>query len=265
LIPLCIMAAVIGVRGCQTIRKSAAQSNRTYSRAYGMYAVMMTCSGLSHCVVPSSTNLVFNFLVTFLDLALTSSIAFHFGLAALADLGLDEDGKMMRLLVTLGETGIFGAWLWYGYLHPTGYAFWYLYVGVIVVCCGAYVLTQAFLLLRNRFRGLCWIALGVTAGGVGLWCALNRGSLCARFGANFGSSFWWDALSNIAMTALVGYYLASRDIPAPVPATDEEEMREFTLPEEAQDAPPAYAAAVSAAAHPQVIYMPLPMYPSPQQ
>jgi hypothetical protein len=264
LIPLCIMAAIIGYQGSGVIRLSKAKGYKTYSRAYGMYAIMMTCSGLAHCVVPSSTNIWFNFVITFLDLALTSSIAFHFGLAALVDLGLDEDGKFMTTLTWSGLGSIFALWMWFGYLHPTGYAFWYLYVGVIVICCGFYVLAQAILLIRNGLRGFMWFATGAAAGGIGLWCALNRGLLCTKFGANFGASFWWDALSNVAMIALAGYFLTSRDIPVlPPTQEDDEQNADLEAQQYEQEAPPTYHEASTGSAHPQVVYIPVPMYPSP--
>jgi hypothetical protein len=267
LIPLCLMAAMIGIRGAKAIAMTGAKGYKTYSHAFGMYAVMMTCSGLAHCIVPSSTSAVFNFVVTYLDLALTSSIAFHFGLAALADLGMDENGKMMSFLTTFGEVLIFGLWYYFGYLHPTGYAFWYLYVGLIVICCGFWVLAQAVMLLRNGLRGMMWFTTAAAAGGIGLWCALNRGIMCARFGANFGASFWWDALSNLAMIALAGYFFTSRDIPAATPTDDQEDL-ELGHEDDEQDhsdLPPAYQHAASPAAHPQIVYIPLQMYPSPHE
>jgi hypothetical protein len=265
------MAAMIGIRGAKAIYATKAKSSSTYSRAYAMYAVMMTCSGLAHCVVPSSTSAVFNFWVTFLDMTLTSSIAFHFGLAALADLGFDEEGKPMKALMSLGEIAIFSLWLWFGFIHPTSKAFWYLYVGLIVICCGAYVLVQGVLLIFNGFRGFAWFAAGAAAGGVGLWCALNRGFLCSKFGANFGGSFWWDALSNIAMLALAGYYLTSRDMPNPPPSEEQQADEDGLFVEDLENPelpsyhdlphnnPPAYSA------HPQIVYIPLQMYPTPRE
>lgn len=262
------MAALIGARGSSTIVASAAKGWRTYGRAFVMYAIMMTCSGLAHTVVPSSTNQIFNFWITYMDLLLTSSIAFHFGLAALVDIGLDETGLIGRLIFVLGEVSLAALWYYFGYLHPTGLAFWYLYFGVTVVCCGFYVLTQIVILVRNRFRGFTWLATAASAGAIGLYCMLNRDLMCKRFGANFGGSFWWDAFSNIAMVSLVGYFLTSRDLPTLSPATEEEFDLERQPEEEeehqSESLPPTYhdvIAPEAGAAHPQVVYIPLQMYP----
>lgn len=255
------MAAYIGVRGYQTISATMAKGYQTYGRAYRMYAVMMTCSGLAHCIVPSSTSVWFNFWVTYLDLVLTSSIAFHFGLAALVDLGMDEAGKALRAGLYSGETAIAGLWFYYGFLAPSGLAFWYLYFGLIAVCCGFYVFAQLYLLARNGFRGFASFALGAAAGGIGLYCMLNRQLMCNLFGANFGASFWWDALSNQAMVALAVYYLTSRDLPALQAESDHFDLESQT---EQDELPPAYQDAIAAptgAAHPQIVYIPLQVYP----
>lgn len=263
------MAALIGIRGSQTIYASAAKGWRTYGRAFRMYAIMMTCSGLAHTVVPSSTNQFFNFWITYLDLLLTSSIAFHFGIAALVDIGMDETGLFGSLIFVGGEVALAGLWYYYGYIKPTGYAFWYLYFGVTVVCCGFYVLTQIVILLRNRFRGFTWLATAASAGAIGLYCMLHRDLMCKRFGANFGGAFWWDAFSNIAMVSLVGYFLTSRDLPALPAATEEEFDLERQSEEEETQAsealPPTYHDVINEPetgnAHPQVVYIPLQMYP----
>lgn len=203
-----------------------------------------------------------------MDLALTSSIAFHFGLAALADLGMDETGKKMSFLQMLGEVLIFTLWYYFGYAHPTGYAFWYLYVGMIVVCCGFWVVVQAIRFIFTRGRGLTWFLTAAAAGGLGLWCALNRSLLCTRFGPNFGSSFWWDALSNLAMIAIAGFFFTSRDMPTLPPANEADDLEWGADSQENEqqheDLPPAYQAP-SASAHPQIVYTPLQMYPSPHE
>ena len=264
------MAAMIGIRGSSLIYASGAKGFRTYGRAFRMYAIMMTCSMLAHCIVPSSTNHMFNFWATYLDLVLTSSIAFHFGVAALVDLGLEETGKIATFLVAFGEAAIAGLWLYYGYLYPTGAAFWYLYFGMIVVCCGFYVLSRIIILVRDRFRGFVWFAAAASAGAIGLYCMLNRETMCKRFGANFGSTFWWDALSNSAMAALCGYFLTSRDLPILAIAEEEEfdlERQEEQYEEDYEDEqhPPTYHDAINAPAtgdaHPQVVYIPLQVYP----
>lgn len=263
------MAALIGIRGSQAIYASAAKGWRTYGRAFRMYAIMMTCSGLAHCIVPSSTNQFFNFWITYLDLLLTSSIAFHFGLAALVDIGMDETGKVGTFLFILGEVSLAANWYYFGYLHPTSNAFWYLYFGVTVVCCGFFVLAQTVLLIRNRFRGFTWLATAASAGAIGLYCMLDRQGMCKRFGPNFGAAFWWDAFSNIAMVCLVGFYLSSRDIPSlPAPVADEEFDLERQHQEEESEVdavqPPTYHDAINGPAgdaHPQVVYIPLQMYP----
>jgi len=270
------MAAMIGIRGSSFISLTKAKGYLTYRRIYAMYAVMMTCSGLAHCIVPSSNSALFNFIVTYLDLALTSSIAFHFALAALADFGLDESGCIMQGLFAAGEVLIFGLWLWFGYIHPSTNAFWYLYVGIIAISCSAYVIFQTILLCCNKFRGFGWLASGAVAGGVGLWCALNRGLLCAKFGANFGASFWWDAFSNIAMLALAGYYLNSRDLPYLAALDDAENAMdvESATQENNEPAPPSYhdlsdphafQAPPAYGDHPQVVYIPLQVYPVPRE
>lgn len=263
------MAAMIGIKGYKLLSATKAKSYHTYSRAFAMYAVMMTCSGFVHTIVPISTNAWFNFVVTYLDMVLTSSIAFHFGLAALSDIGVDENGKVSKALLFVGEQLIFGLWFYFGWLRPTTNAFWYLYVGVIVVCCGFWVLTQLVLMIRNKMAGFTWFALAAFAGGAGLWAELNQSLFCRLFGPNFGASFWWDALSNMAMVCITGYFFASREIPTPAPTEEQVEQdveHGLEYEQEAnEDLPPAYQVAASKAAHPQIVYIPLQAYPTPNE
>eukprot|EP01102_Stenamoeba_stenopodia_P002682 TRINITY_DN1253_c0_g1_i1.p2 TRINITY_DN1253_c0_g1~~TRINITY_DN1253_c0_g1_i1.p2 ORF type:complete len:149 (+),score=23.35 TRINITY_DN1253_c0_g1_i1:640-1086(+) len=111
------------------------------------------------------------------------------------------------MVVTYILTGV--AWLVTIRLNSTE-GFMLLYVGVIGISCGIYTVAEFVSLVVRKGTGFMWLALGGAFGGFGLYSIVSPTFnlyLCATLGANLGGEFLWFLCSDLAMWALLNYYL----------------------------------------------------------
>jgi len=124
LIPTCLLAAVIGITGFVTITRLAKTlSNPLYRISFLSYACMMTSSMIVNCLLPNlSQDQVptgIALYVSLIDLGLTSSIAYSFGINGLIDSGLLKPLSLLTYMLFFGGFGAcFGGWI---YIFTSGW------------------------------------------------------------------------------------------------------------------------------------------------
>lgn len=167
---------------------------------------------LVHTVTTSLNNATFSLLVMIIDLGLTSSIAISFFWNGLVDLRLiDDRSPCARSAMTLSYILMIATWT-YAIVNKIQNAFNYLYSGVILIACGLYLVFQLVAMCRNRRFSRFFLSAGIF-GAAGMWAMKNGAWVCARFGATWNSSFWWDFFSDLAMIAILYFYFDTR-VPA---------------------------------------------------
>jgi len=218
-IPACLLAVIIGLYGGRVVRTLAPKvGSYSYSISYTMYCYMMWHSMLIHCITPTINNIWVTFVVGLIDAGLTSSIAASFMFNAFVDnQWISESSCKGKALMFGTYIAIFVAWA-VSLLRQWQNAFLVLYVGVIAMCCGLFLVAELYYLARNNWNGVCWLIVGGLCGGVGLVACVNPVAVCAMFGKWLNASFWWDILSDLAMMALLKYVFASRT-DATIPAS----------------------------------------------
>ncbi len=103
--------------------------------------------------------------------------------------------------------------------------FFYLYVGVIALSGGFYILVETVHVMRSGdYQGLRtpthklhtlillgWVALGGVSGFVGLSAVAFPSIdlwMCRTFGCHFAGDFLWFVLTDVSMFSLYKYYMA---------------------------------------------------------
>eukprot|EP01122_Echinamoeba_exundans_P001584 TRINITY_DN11606_c1_g1_i1.p1 TRINITY_DN11606_c1_g1~~TRINITY_DN11606_c1_g1_i1.p1 ORF type:complete len:326 (+),score=66.74 TRINITY_DN11606_c1_g1_i1:23-979(+) len=256
-IPACLWAVAIGFIGARYIRNltPGVRGSWSYKVTFLMYGVMMWHSMLVHTVTTSINNPTFTLLVAIIDLGLTSSIAVSFFWNGLVDLRLiDDRSPCSHAPMFLSYVLMIGAWT-YALVHKINNAFNYLYLGVILVACGSYLVFQVITMFRNKKFSRFFLSAGIF-GAAGIWSMKNNAVLCARLGPALNGSFWWDIFSDLAMIAILYFYFDTRvpveEDPAPqsccsrgqcernytpVASTNEHELQEVRTDAELQAQP----------------------------
>jgi len=215
IIPLCALAAAIGVLGFVKAKQTGKEGSLSYSFTFLMYAFMMTAAMITDSLTNLFPGKLWNLIIPLLDASLTSSIAFAFSIDGLVDVGIMEDGIWSVLSILIAIIVFFIAWFIVvvtGHLNDT--AFLVLYIAVIIICCGAYAICQLVFLYRNGLRGSHWLLLGIVAGSIGFSPLVNNKAalyFCSWLGPKlsptFGPEFIWFLGSDFAVWLLVLYFV----------------------------------------------------------
>ena len=114
--------------------------------------------------------------------------------------------KYLGMLV-LTCAPVWYGWAWALILDPTPahaeWAFHWLYIALILVCCGGYGLIELRYILSGRFHGGILPLIGALAAGA---VGVKAIGICSWPSIQFSGQFWWFALSDVAMYFLFEYF-----------------------------------------------------------
>lgn len=241
LIPTCLLALYIGVSCSNRIAdlKSHFPSRWFYQRAFFLYGIMMTSAMILHCLIgdeqvsTTDNNNNVNFVefirlfVTVIDVGLTSNIAITILFCGLCDIKFfNPQSTATRYLLTVIYFCIFLLWA-LGLVNGWDWVYKVLYLGVIGVSCGIYLLTQLCLKAgRRAFSAL--LAAGLY-GGFGLMAtAIGAEHICRSEGPiwsqYFGPEFIWFLFSDISMAFLCLYVIRANQAKKILPRTCAEDF-----------------------------------------
>jgi len=190
-----------------------------YSITFFMFGIMMSDAAFADTILPlnENTDSWSYWICMMVDLTLTSSVGLSFFWNGLVDVGiLNEDNSSTLAAMLLSYIGIFLGWVYVSYYQLWLTGFPYLYIDLIAVSCGTYLLTETIHVIRTKdTAGLGWVALAGLSGLVGLasiavpsldvWC-------CHTFGCFYSGNFWWFLLTDVAMYSMWRYYAARIEI-----------------------------------------------------
>ncbi|CAF4463394.1 unnamed protein product [Rotaria sp. Silwood2] len=225
IIPLCILALLIGLYCSQKISKLPGKfpTRWLYQLTFFLYGMMMTSACILHCCLgdpqklshtlqnnDTDSILPIQLLFLIIDVGLTTSIAVSFLFCGLCDINfLNPKSNYTRFLLmssyftvfVLWTLGIFNQWPWITNV---------LYTGVISVCCFIYLLTQLF--IKSNRRALPALVVGGIYGAVGLFLAsFGAEYVCKSEGPfwsqYFGPGFLWYLFSDISMAFIFLYVI----------------------------------------------------------
>jgi len=229
LVPLSLIALVIGIFASRNVRATQAPSSKLYALSLFMYGIMMTSAMFADSLLggwingqaPHGVLAWAKFLIAWVDVTLTSSIAVSFFFNGLSDLGkLNEDSKTARVVMFGTYVAIGIAWfyaLWINWL----WAFPILYLLLVFLACSGYVLCELIYLCRGNARGLGHLIAAGAFGLLGLLClVMYPPKLCIVFTSWWGNSEWWFFFSNCAVWSVYQYFMANRTPTRPSPRSD---------------------------------------------
>jgi len=208
LIPTCLLAALVGLYGYRTISSlTNVKGHTVYALSFLMFACMMTDAMFVHCFVAGEDTWL-AYVLGLIDVGLTSSIGLSFLFNGLVDVGLMQGNTFPSFMVMFGSYGlIFGAWI-YALQYHVRNGFLVLYLGVILVGCGTYCVTQLYSLVKSgRWEGSGWLGVAGAAGGVGVLAIFVNTWLCTNVSPYLSGEFVWFLLSDVAMWGILNYYL----------------------------------------------------------
>jgi hypothetical protein len=211
LIPSCLAALVLGIIFSKRMYRTKTDSNIFYAVTFMAIGVMMTISMLNHCFFPlnlSEDNFFYS-LAAFLDVDLTSTIAFLFLLDGLLDLRIiNQNQRRTYKVFVVGFLSISLGWL---ITMSTGWelGFLVMYLGIVGVGCGSWCFIQVWIMIRKRdFKGLGYFLIAGFSGLVGLVSVADQGIdqfFCENFGCLFAQQFLWFLVTDIAMFCIYKY------------------------------------------------------------
>lgn len=208
LIPTCLLAALVGLYGFRTISQhSNTRGHVVYAMSFLMFACMMTDAMFVHCFLTGQKTLL-SYLVGLIDVGLTSSIGLSFLYNGLVDVGVMKENTLSSFVVMFGSYAlIFCAWV-YEFQHSIRDGFLILYLGIIMVGCGSYCITQVYSLYKmGRWEGSGWLGVAGLAGGVGVAAIFTNTWLCTNVSPYLSGEFVWFLLSDVAMWGILNYFL----------------------------------------------------------
>eukprot|EP01105_Mastigella_eilhardi_P002389 TRINITY_DN1293_c0_g1_i3.p1 TRINITY_DN1293_c0_g1~~TRINITY_DN1293_c0_g1_i3.p1 ORF type:complete len:257 (+),score=59.92 TRINITY_DN1293_c0_g1_i3:412-1182(+) len=177
---------------------------------------MMPASCIFNCFMLYESDW-FHSVIGEIDLSLTSSIATSFFWSALSDAGFIDARKNKKWLWAMLASYVLLFLAWYiMYFSPwkvdPTMTFKILYMGVVGVTCGTYVIVEIVLMIvksQPRGRRICLLLAGLT-GGFG-FVAIEIPSvnewLCHSLGPLFAGNFWWFLFSDVAMFLLFCFFM----------------------------------------------------------
>eukprot|EP00761_Pharyngomonas_kirbyi_P009331 gb/GECH01009347.1/.p1 GENE.gb/GECH01009347.1/~~gb/GECH01009347.1/.p1 ORF type:complete len:301 (+),score=57.59 gb/GECH01009347.1/:1-903(+) len=215
LFPTCILALIIGVFTSSQIReKLEFNAKWMYSTTFFMFGCMMSTAAFVHCF-SHFLDAVLQFILGIMDVGLTSCIAAGFFWCGLADVGLIDPRKIFSKFVFFGSfILIFSGW-YYTLTTQWSNGFLVMYIGVVMVGCGTYLLTQLKYIISHFSMGTIeYLSLGGLAGIIGMFAMLRSQDICQllgeKWGTLIGGDFWWFFMSDVAMYFLYRYVMVRK-------------------------------------------------------
>ena len=175
---------------------------------------MMTDALIVHCFVRGlaggSTDNWASLIFELIDVGLTSSIGLAFLFDAIIDTGLIKDTNPLTFVAYgLGVLVIF--YEWFRTLtgkFPNGSEI--LYMGIIAVGCGSWVLIQFFLIIwHENWKGFKYLFLAALSGGIGFFPLIDskaQNYLCESFGCHWNAQTLWFIMTDVAIYFIYRYY-----------------------------------------------------------
>jgi hypothetical protein len=213
LVPCCIGALYLGVTLSKKVWKMNTLSSRMYGTTLLMVGIMMTCASMFDCILADNVNQnswLYNFFGV-MDVGLTSSIGYAFLIDGLIDCGiLDPKKQKTYYIFYAGMAAIFYGWiLCFEGTWPA--AWFYLYLGVVAIGCGSWVIIQiALLYFSNNTRGWLDLLGASIAGGLGFFNLMDTKWQvweCEHLSCYWGSDFTWFIVTDVALYFIYQYYV----------------------------------------------------------
>nr|AEN94437.1 hypothetical protein [Philodina roseola] len=210
-LPTCILALIIGLTTSNSLAKIPGKfpSRWFYTLTFFLYGIMMTSAGILHCFIGDerATADFLTLFVAVVDVGLTSNIAISFLFCGLCDIKFfNPKATVTKYLLFICYFTIFALWT-FGILNEWSWIYHVLYDGVIVVCCGLYLLTQ--LCLKAGRRSLPIMIVGGIYGALGLLATYFSDRVCESEGPFWsqyiGPEFIWFLFSDISVAFLYLY------------------------------------------------------------
>lgn len=210
-LPTCILALIIGLTTSNSLAKIPGKfpSRWFYTLTFFLYGIMMTSAGILHCFIGDerATSDLLNLFIAVVDVGLTSNIAISFLFCGLCDIGFfNPKSSATKYLLYLCYLIIFTLWT-FGIVNEWAWTYHVLYDGVIVVCCGLFLLTQLCLKSARRYLPIMFVA-GIY-GGLGLAATRFSDRVCdseGPFWAQYiGPEFIWFLFSDFSVAFLYLY------------------------------------------------------------
>lgn len=212
LIPCCLMALYLGITLSRATIKTKTNANVVYAITFLMVGCMMTFAMIGDTLLPLnvSDKSPLLILVFTCDVGLTSSIGYSFMIDGLVDAGiLHQNKKSTYWILGGGMAAIFSGWI-YTFITQWKYGFTIMYLGVVAITCGSWVVIQiALMVISKNCKGLKYFFLAAFTGGFG-FCSLMNAKLnawmCETFTCYFGSEFIWFFVTDTAIYFIYLFY-----------------------------------------------------------
>jgi len=95
-------------------------------------------------------------------------------------------------------TAVFVAWA-ATFIYKWANGFLVLYVGIIAICCGSFVVAEIYYLARKaKWAGFQWLLIGGVLGLIGLYACTHPAVVCALSGKWANASFWVRLLFHLS-------------------------------------------------------------------
>jgi len=212
LLPTCLGALIIGMTLAYKVRQMKTRNYLFYATIFAMVGTMMTFAGITDCLIPHilPKNIAIHYFFGIVDVGLTSSIGYAFLIAGLLDCGvLSQDSPITWALLGSGMTAIFYGW-WLSFTGAWKAGFFILYMVVIAIGCGAWVIIQFTLIILDKdWKSLKWLLFAGAHGGFGLYSIMSQKIItwiCRHVGCHWAINFIWFVVTDTAIYFIYRYY-----------------------------------------------------------
>ncbi len=172
----------------------------------------MSTAGILHCFIHDEAGphdsfwiRTLRFIFMVIDVGLTSNIAVAFAWAGASDLEwLNPCSKRSKILIYCSFVLVFICWI-VSLLMQLKFGFLILYMAVVGMCCGFYLITQIILFIQKEStKGWEWFIAGGVFGLIGFAALLNP-AVCKwlyPISAFINPEFIWFLCSDLAVFCL---------------------------------------------------------------
>jgi len=211
LLPCCFVALILGLTLAKEVYRLKRPNYLMYAITFAMTGVMMTDAGWNDCIL---VNLWPNdhFAHLFwgvLDVGLTSSIGLAFLFDALLDAKILKNKRSTYVAYGIGVCLIFYAYV-FCYVHKVAIGLVLLYMGIVGIGCGSWVIIQTILtILHEDWKSFWYLILAGLSGGFGFFSLVDFKLslyLCEHFSCHVNTQFIWFLVTDISIYFIYLYY-----------------------------------------------------------
>lgn len=212
LLPCCLGALILGLTLAKKVYERKDRNYLMYTITFAMTGVMMTDAGWNDCILVNlwPKNTFAHIFWAVIDVGLTSSIGLAFLFDALLDAKIIKNKASTYYSYFIGMGLIFTAWT-YCMVHKMMIGFLILYMGIVGIGCGSWVIIQMILTIWTQdWKSFKYLVYAGVSGGFGFFSIMDTKLylyLCEHFSCHFNTQFIWFLVTDIAIYYIYLYYI----------------------------------------------------------